>query len=102
MRGSLVVLMTILLVAVPLQDNVRPRPPSARKASGPRPRIYEHMIVLGVDPGIANTGYGIVSSIGSKLQALEYGVIETRSTSAPETRLSGISRAGGGVVARVF
>lgn len=48
------------------------------------------MIVLGVDPGIANTGYGIVSSGGQRLQALEFGVIQTAATSAPETRLAEI------------
>jgi crossover junction endodeoxyribonuclease RuvC len=48
------------------------------------------MIVLGIDPGIANTGYGIVASSGSRLQALEYGVIETAASTAPETRLAEI------------
>jgi crossover junction endodeoxyribonuclease RuvC len=48
------------------------------------------MIVLGIDPGIANTGYGIVSSVGQRLQALGFGVIETRSDSAVETRLAEI------------
>ena len=61
---------------------------------------YERMIVLGVDPGIANTGYGIVSSVGSKLQALEYGVIETRASSAPETRLAEIHADVGELLAR--
>ena len=48
------------------------------------------MIVLGIDPGIANTGYGIVSSSGSRLQALEFGVIETAAAAAPEARLAEI------------
>ena len=48
------------------------------------------MIVLGIDPGIANTGYGIVSGNGSRLQALEFGVIETRPSAAAEARLSEI------------
>jgi crossover junction endodeoxyribonuclease RuvC len=48
------------------------------------------MIVLGIDPGIANTGYGIVSGSGSRLQALGFGVIETAASAAPETRLSEI------------
>ncbi len=51
---------------------------------------YEHMIVLGVDPGIANTGYGIVESAGSRLSALEYGVIETAASFNPERRLAEI------------
>jgi crossover junction endodeoxyribonuclease RuvC len=52
--------------------------------------MYEHMIVLGIDPGVANTGYGIVSSVGSRLQALGFGVIQTRSDSPPEARLAEI------------
>ena len=58
------------------------------------------MIVLGVDPGIANTGYGIVSSVGSRLQALEYGVIETRASSPAETRLAEIHADVGELIAR--
>ena len=48
------------------------------------------MIVLGIDPGIANTGYGIVSSIGSRVQALSFGVIATAAAAAPEVRLAEI------------
>ncbi|MGH2861083.1 MAG: crossover junction endodeoxyribonuclease RuvC [Solirubrobacteraceae bacterium] len=48
------------------------------------------MVVLGIDPGIANTGYGVVSGSGSRLEALEYGVIETPASAAPETRLAEI------------
>jgi crossover junction endodeoxyribonuclease RuvC len=58
------------------------------------------MIVLGIDPGIANTGYGIVSSVGAKLQALEFGVIETRPRAAPEVRLAEIHRDVGDLIAR--
>lgn len=35
------------------------------------------MIVLGIDPGTARTGYGLVSREGSALQMLDYGCIET-------------------------
>lgn len=48
------------------------------------------MIVLGVDPGIANTGYGVVAGGGSRLRALEFGVIETSAASQPEARLAEI------------
>jgi crossover junction endodeoxyribonuclease RuvC len=58
------------------------------------------MIVLGVDPGIANTGYGIVSSVGSRLQSLEYGVIETRASSALESRLAEVHGDIGALIAR--
>lgn len=35
------------------------------------------MIVLGVDPGTAMTGYGVVERTGSKLRLIEYGCLET-------------------------
>lgn len=34
-------------------------------------------IILGVDPGLANTGWGIVSQQGSKLRCVAYGCIST-------------------------
>ena len=37
-----------------------------------------HVIVLGIDPGVANTGYGIVAHDRGRLVALDGGVIETR------------------------
>ena len=58
------------------------------------------MIVLGIDPGIANTGYGIVSSGNSRLQALEFGVIETAAGVAPEARLAEIHTDVGELIAR--
>lgn len=36
-----------------------------------------HVIVLGIDPGVANTGYGIVAHQRGRLVALDGGVIET-------------------------
>jgi crossover junction endodeoxyribonuclease RuvC len=35
------------------------------------------MVVLGIDPGTANTGYGVVAREGGRLVALDGGVIET-------------------------
>jgi crossover junction endodeoxyribonuclease RuvC len=48
------------------------------------------MVVLGIDPGTASTGYGVVESVGSRLHALEQGVIETRPGVALELRLADI------------
>jgi crossover junction endodeoxyribonuclease RuvC len=36
------------------------------------------VVVLGIDPGTAHTGYGVVLSRGAELAALDGGVIETR------------------------
>ena len=35
------------------------------------------MVVLGIDPGVAHTGYGVVQRRGGRLVALDGGVIET-------------------------
>jgi crossover junction endodeoxyribonuclease RuvC len=46
------------------------------------------MVVLGIDPGLANTGYGVVARRSGRLAALDGGVIETRAGVAPERRLA--------------
>jgi crossover junction endodeoxyribonuclease RuvC len=48
------------------------------------------MIVLGIDPGTADTGYGVVRAIGSRLHALDAGVIKTRAGVPLELRLAEI------------
>jgi crossover junction endodeoxyribonuclease RuvC len=48
------------------------------------------MIVLGIDPGTADTGYGVVESSGSRLNALDSGVIRTRAGVPLELRLAQI------------
>ena len=48
------------------------------------------MIVLGIDPGLANTGYGVVRSTAGRLVALDGGVIETRAGLPVEQRLADI------------
>jgi crossover junction endodeoxyribonuclease RuvC len=46
------------------------------------------MIVLGIDPGLASTGYGVVQRRSGRLFALDGGVIETRADLAIERRLA--------------
>jgi crossover junction endodeoxyribonuclease RuvC len=48
------------------------------------------MVVLGIDPGTAATGYGVVARRGGRLVALDGGVIETRAGIALEARLAAI------------
>jgi crossover junction endodeoxyribonuclease RuvC len=48
------------------------------------------MIVLGIDPGTANTGYGVVCDGRGRLAALDGGVIETRAGVPAERRLAAI------------
>jgi crossover junction endodeoxyribonuclease RuvC len=45
------------------------------------------MVVLGIDPGLANTGFGVVQRRGPRLVALDGGVIQTAAGAAPERRL---------------
>lgn len=48
------------------------------------------MLVLGIDPGTANTGYGVVMRRGGRLAALDGGVIETPARQPLERRLATI------------
>ena len=45
------------------------------------------MIVIGIDPGIANTGFGVIRTSGERMVALDGGVIEIPSDLSPEQRL---------------
>ena len=44
-------------------------------------------VILGLDPGTASTGFGIVSLNGNRFRALDYGVVATPSRLALEQRL---------------
>ena len=45
------------------------------------------MIVLGIDPGTARLGYGVVERQGSQLRMLDYGCLETINDRPLEQRL---------------
>lgn len=45
------------------------------------------MLALGIDPGTAICGYGVVNLEGSRLKALDYGAIETSPKLNPADRL---------------
>lgn len=45
------------------------------------------MIILGIDPGTATVGYGILDKNGNKLKAIEYGCIRTKSCDKDGDRL---------------
>ena len=51
------------------------------------------MIVLGIDPGLANTGYGVVARRDGRLVALDGGVIRTGAEAPQERRLADIHAA---------
>ena len=48
------------------------------------------VIVIGIDPGAANTGFGVVRTIGNRMVALDGGVIETAPDMAASERLARI------------
>jgi crossover junction endodeoxyribonuclease RuvC len=47
-------------------------------------------VILGLDPGTASTGFGVVSIAGNRLHALEFGVMETQPGLPLERRLEQI------------
>jgi crossover junction endodeoxyribonuclease RuvC len=50
----------------------------------------QKLIIIGIDPGLANTGWGIVEECGSKKRALAYGCISTPADIDIATRLKSI------------
>ena len=55
-------------------------------------------LVLGIDPGLASTGYGLVAQSGSRLVYLTHGVIETSPKTPHQERLLAIYRGIAGVI----
>src|SRR3954452_24295628 len=56
------------------------------------------MIVIGIDPGIANTGFGVVRTVGERMVALDGGVIETSGSRQAEQRLGRLHEALGELI----
>jgi len=52
--------------------------------------MQEELRILGVDPGLAYTGWGIIAVQGSKLKPLAYGSIATEATQELPLRLASI------------
>lgn len=48
------------------------------------------MIIFGIDPGLAISGYGVINYIGNKFEVLEYGAVTTESTEEFPKRLKKI------------
>ena len=47
------------------------------------------MRIIGIDPGLARVGYGIIDEIEGKKIMIDCGIIETKSTQKEEERLVG-------------
>lgn len=46
------------------------------------------MIIIGIDPGLATTGYAAIKKTKKQLKCLDYGIIATDSAELPEKRLN--------------
>lgn len=57
-------------------------------------------VILGIDPGLANTGWGIVSQRGARLECLAYGCVSTPSQLELSVRLAKIHEQIGAVIER--
>jgi len=51
------------------------------------------LVVMGIDPGVANTGFGVVRLAGAQMSAIDGGVIEAPGDETPERRLARIHAA---------
>lgn len=58
------------------------------------------MIILGIDPGYATIGFGVVEKNGSKLTPVDYGVITTPPNENIAVRLSMIFEAMNSIIAK--
>jgi crossover junction endodeoxyribonuclease RuvC len=43
--------------------------------------------VIGIDPGLANTGFGVIDCIGNRYRMVSYGVIQTKAHTTHSDRL---------------
>jgi crossover junction endodeoxyribonuclease RuvC len=50
------------------------------------------VVVMGIDPGVANTGFGVVRVAGASMSAIDGGVIAAPPDERPEGRLERIHR----------
>jgi crossover junction endodeoxyribonuclease RuvC len=50
------------------------------------------MVIMGIDPGFAITGYGLVDYTGNKFKVLDYGVVSTDKTELFTDRLMAIDK----------
>ena len=50
------------------------------------------MIILGIDPGLATVGWGVIRAEGEKLKPVAYGTVRTPADMSTEKRLGSIYR----------
>lgn len=62
--------------------------------------MTKERIILGIDPGLANTGWGVIEQRGARLTCLAYGCISTPTSMPLEKRLAKIHEQIGAVAER--
>jgi crossover junction endodeoxyribonuclease RuvC len=62
---------------------------------------HEPLRILGIDPGTASTGFGVVDRVGPTLNPVWYDCLRTKPTEAPADRLVRIARAVREVIERM-
>ncbi len=87
---------TYILISIFLKDSTLSKKNSFSSIPGTVKAVPESFIdksskpiirVLGIDPGLANTGWGIVDFSQNRYRLVEYGVIETKKGSSHGERL---------------
>ena len=63
-------------------------------------RMKTERVILGIDPGLANTGWGVVHQRGAKFDCLAYGCASTSTETPLAQRLAKIHEQIGAVIAR--
>jgi len=54
------------------------------------PKFKQPITILGIDPGLADTGFGLITKEGSKLKMVDFGTIKTKAKVPMERRLEEI------------
>ena len=62
--------------------------------------MAEQRIILGIDPGLAHTGWGVVQQAGSQLSCMAYGCVATPSRNSLPVRLAKINEQIAAVIAK--
>jgi crossover junction endodeoxyribonuclease RuvC len=65
-----------------------------------QPPVPSPLVILGIDPGLRVTGWGIVSADGDAMRSLASGAISLRGDRRPEERLHHIYKELGAVIAQ--